>query len=163
MCLENQSLRSQANHHWLTKLFVCVCACVCACVCVYACQDNCFQGAPDCLTVVSSTLQYLLWALCPKGNILSLVCVTCCLKHAAACGPHTHDHITCSHAKCEQISARSHGHFSPVTHHFPRHSFILCARLNGGLFLRSSTGVCRNVSAALQAGYQPDEARSGGD
>lgn len=27
------------------------------CVCVYACQDNCFQGAPECLTLVSSTLQ----------------------------------------------------------------------------------------------------------
>lgn len=50
-------------------------------------------------------LLYLLCALCPKGNILSLMYVTCYLKHASACGPCTHDPITNSHAKCEQISA----------------------------------------------------------
>lgn len=57
-----------------------------------------------------------------------------------------HDHITCSHAKCGQISACSYGHFSPVRHHFPHYSFILCARLNRG----SSSGRAR-ASAGMWA------------
>lgn len=142
--------------------------CVCVCVCMHA-RIITFREPLNALPLFLQPfrdLQYLLWALSPKGNILGLMYVTCYLKHAAACGPLAHDRITDSHAKCEQISACSHGHFSLVRHHLPHYSFILCMAQQG-LFLWCSrgfctVGMCRNVSAAFQAGYQPGEARAGG-
>lgn len=74
--------------------------------------------------------------------------------HVGSC---THDHITSSHAKCEQICARSNGHFSLVRHHLPRYSFILCMRLSRG----SSSGPAAAPAPLGCAGIRVQHCRQG--
>lgn len=98
VCLENQSPRSQ-----LTDRRLCVCVCVHARIIAFREPLN----ALPLFLQLFRDLQYLLWALCPKGNILSRVCVTCYLEHAAACGP---AHMTVLPTHMQSVSKYLHAH-----------------------------------------------------
>lgn len=66
------------------------------CVCVHTCQDNWFQGAPECLPLVSPVLKrpavFALGIVPQRKHLQSCTC-TCYQKHAISCWPSTHDCI----------------------------------------------------------------------
>lgn len=151
----------------LTDRSLCVSVRVClVCVCAHA-RIIAFREPLNALPLflqVFRGLQYLLWALCPKGNILSGAHVTYYWKTCRCMWVPVHAQ---PHLKCEQASARSRGtfsffFFSLVRHHLPKQCFILCREggmARGGELLQGCAGMrVENCRAA----HQPDQGLSAG-
>lgn len=123
---------------------MCVCVCVWS-VCVCTWQDNCFQGAPECLTLVSPSLQrsplFALGIVPQRKHPKRCTCDMLLENMSAHVGSRARTHAhkvgagpTLSASKHLQDHAGLFfsSSFSLVRHHLPKQCFILCREGGGG-------------------------------